>query len=150
MKRHLDWCTIYAVDFDGTLCKDIFPDIGEPNETLIEYLIKCKKNGDKIILWTNRVGEHLERAIKWCTERGLVFDAVNDNIPEVMEKYKDILKGQPASRKITADVFIDDAACNSGLPFKDPGCSVEKCWRPYCPIRKPYQMAYKEDLPESN
>ena len=25
---------IYAVDFDGTLCSDAFPKIGEPNEKL--------------------------------------------------------------------------------------------------------------------
>jgi len=133
----LDGCTIYAVDFDGTLCENKFPGIGEPNERLIKWLIGRQKGGDKIILWTNRVTQHLEEAVEWCAKRGLIFDAVNENIPEIMERYRDILKGQPASRKITADVFIDDAACNDGLPFKNPGCPVKDCWRPYCPTRKP-------------
>lgn len=41
---------IIAVDFDGTLCKDCYPDIGEPNQRLIEYLRKRKIFGAKIIL----------------------------------------------------------------------------------------------------
>ncbi len=135
MKQHLDGCMIFAVDFDGTLCEHEFPEIGRPNEKLIGWLIKRRKAGDKVILWTNRMGEYLDNAVKWCEEKGLIFDAVNDNVPEIMEKYKDILNGKPPSRKITADVFIDDAACNDGLPFGRPGCGIENCWRKYCPNR---------------
>lgn len=31
---------IIAVDFDGTLCENKWPEIGIPNEELIEYLKK--------------------------------------------------------------------------------------------------------------
>ena len=31
---------IIAVDFDGTLCENKWPDIGEPNVDLISYLKK--------------------------------------------------------------------------------------------------------------
>lgn len=31
---------IYAVDFDGTLCANAFPEIGEPNTALINH---CKE-----------------------------------------------------------------------------------------------------------
>ncbi len=132
MGHHLKDCTIYAVDFDGTLCENKFPDIGVPNEKLIRWLIEKQKQGDKIILWTNRVGPYLEKAVKWCSERQLYFDAVNENIPEIIEFYKHILNGFPASPKVTADVFIDDAACREGLPFKNPGCHIETCWRDDC------------------
>ena len=30
---------IYSVDFDGTLCSNRFPEIGEPNLNLIQFLI---------------------------------------------------------------------------------------------------------------
>lgn len=137
MGHHLEQCTIYAVDFDGTLCEHKFPDIGAPNMKLIKWLISKRNEGDKVILWTNRMGERLKEAVKWCEEKGLFFDAVNDNIPEVMERYKEILNGKPPSRKITADIFIDDAACSEGLPFTGSttetcggcqGCSTD-CWR---------------------
>lgn len=32
---------IIAVDFDGTLCENKWPEIGEPNTNLIGYLIEC-------------------------------------------------------------------------------------------------------------
>ena len=35
---------IIAVDFDGTLCSDCYPDIGKPNLPLIE-LLKALKRG---------------------------------------------------------------------------------------------------------
>lgn len=41
---------IIAVDFDGTLCENKWPEIGMPNEELIEYLKKRQANGEKLIL----------------------------------------------------------------------------------------------------
>ena len=95
---------IIAVDFDGTLCYSEWPALGEPNVRLIEYLKKWKTTGGKLILWTCRAGEALDAAVKWCSEQELTFDAVNDNLPEIVEKYGN------NSRKITCDYYIDDRA----------------------------------------
>ncbi len=95
---------IIAVDFDGTLCYSEWPALGEPNVRLIEYLKKWKMTGGKLILWTFRAGEALDAAVKWCSEQELTFDAVNDNLPEIVEKYGN------NSRKITCDYYIDDRA----------------------------------------
>lgn len=54
---------IIAVDFDGTFCFSNWPDIGEPNLSLIEYLKQMRALGNKLILWTCRVGEALEKAV---------------------------------------------------------------------------------------
>lgn len=132
MGMHVEGFTIYAVDFDGTLCEQRFPDIGRPNEALINWLVERRKTGDKVILWTNRVGRYLEAAVKWCNDRGLFFDAVNENIPESVEQYKDFLDGGKPSPKITADIFIDDAACGVGFPFGNSGCSIKNCWNRSC------------------
>lgn len=128
MGKHLENCVIYAVDFDGTLCGQKFPEIGEPNRDLINWLIKQQKVGNKVILWTNRVGRFLENAVKWSAAQGLFYDAVNENIPEIVEKYTDILGDEKPSPKITADIFIDDSACGRGLPFKNNGCGINDCW----------------------
>ena len=45
---------IIAVDFDGTLCYSNWPELGEPNRPLIEYLINQKRSGNKLILWPCR------------------------------------------------------------------------------------------------
>lgn len=73
---------IIAVDFDGTLCENKWPEIGMPNEELIEYLKKRQTNGEKLILWTSRNEEQTQDAVEWCKKYGLIFDAVNDNLPE--------------------------------------------------------------------
>ena len=36
---------IIAVDFDGTLCENKYPKIGEPNKELIEQLAEERKKG---------------------------------------------------------------------------------------------------------
>ena len=43
-----------AVDFDGTLCENKWPDIGNANLELIEQLKYAKGKGAKLILWTCR------------------------------------------------------------------------------------------------
>ena len=50
----------YAIDFDGTLVEDKFPEIGEPikDRVALVQLLRCK--GHKIILWTCRTGESLQ------------------------------------------------------------------------------------------
>ena len=93
---------VIAVDFDGTLCKNAYPNIGEPNETLIRYLLDEQKRGSKLILWTCRCGKYLDEAVSWCLKHGLKFDAVNDNIPEATKFFVS------NSRKIFAHVYIDD------------------------------------------
>ncbi|MCR4690636.1 MAG: hypothetical protein K5739_04775 [Lachnospiraceae bacterium] len=96
---------IIAVDFDGTLCYSNWPELGDPNEVLIAYLKEWKKQGNKLILWTCRAGEPLDNAVLWCKQQGLEFDAVNDNLPEIVSMYGN------NSRKITCDYYIDDRAC---------------------------------------
>lgn len=93
---------IYAVDFDGTLCRNAWPGIGEPNEALIRWLKREKEIGATLILWTMREGKGLEEAIAWCAERGLTFDAVNDNAPELQKEFRN------NPRKVFADKYIDD------------------------------------------
>lgn len=95
---------VIAVDFDGTLCKNAWPDIGEPYEGMIEDMKNLRRHGDKVILWTCREGEKLQEAVDWCAQFGLTFDAVNDNT----EEQKKFYGGN--CRKIMADVYIDDKA----------------------------------------
>lgn len=115
---------IIAVDFDGTLCENKWPEIGEANEDLILYLRNLQSTGMKIVLWTCRVGERLNEAIRWCHAQGLVFDAVNENVPEVLQW----MGGD--SRKIYADVYIDDKmGMNFNLPYstiKIPKIAIDK------------------------
>ena len=105
--------TIYAIDFDGTLCENAWPDIGKPNYMLIQILKALREKGDKIILWTCRTADRLDEAIAWCKEQDLEFDAVNENLPEIIGQFG------TESRKVFADVYVDDKVISPNLKFSE-------------------------------
>ena len=83
----------------------MFPEIGDERPFAVDVLKKFQKEQHHVlILWTVRNGEYLDEALKWCEERGLVFDAVNTHCFE---------EGEPDSSayfscKVNAHLFIDD------------------------------------------
>ena len=90
-----------AVDFDGTIVENRYPEIGKPILFAFESLKKLQEEGHRLILWTYRHGVHLEEAIQFCEKNGLKFYAINKSYPE--EDFDNTI-----SRKILADIFIDD------------------------------------------
>lgn len=107
-----------AVDFDGTLVENKYPQIGEPLRFGFNTLIKMQRDGWKIILLTMREGLLLEEAIKFSAKQGLIFDAVNEN---PFWKHKD----EEPKRKIHADIYIDDHGL--GIPKDSQGVNWFKC-----------------------
>lgn len=99
---------IIAVDFDGTICTDAWPEVGDPIEPVIEYVKYRQSKGARLILWTNRVGKPLEDAVAWCAEQGIILSAVNDNLPDVVERFGS------NCRKIFANEYLDDRALLPG------------------------------------
>lgn len=97
---------IVAVDFDGVLCSNDFPDIGYPNYLTISLVRQLIDDGHEVILWTTRNGAELEAAIKWCEDYGLHFTCINEPAPSNVKEFGD--KYPTMSRKIYADVYIDD------------------------------------------
>ena len=93
---------IIAVDFDGTLCESNWPGIGLAKKNVIRALKREIAGGAKVILWTCREGVQLMDAIKWSVDEGIVFDAVNDNLPENKEYFGN------DSRKVYATEYWDD------------------------------------------
>src|SRR5690242_21560099 len=92
---------IIAVDFDGTIVENRYPSIGREISFAFETLKALNNAGHQLILWSVRSGQQLEEAVAFCKERGVEFYAVNKSYPE--EKYDESI-----SRKINADLFIDD------------------------------------------
>lgn len=118
---------IIAVDFDGTLCENRWPNIGAPNKMLIQRLIELRRQGHKVILWTMRTDKPMEiqgetrkllfEAVDFCEQQGLIFDSVNEPDEENAERFGN------DSRKIYADIYIDDHNVSSdfmarfGIPY---------------------------------
>lgn len=111
---------VIAVDFDNTLAFNGFPDISRavPNRSLIRMLRRAQNLGYSVILWTCRENyggkffddsHSLSQAVSFCRKYGLFLDAINHGKVENPGDYTNRL----VSRKIPAQVYIDDAA----LPF---------------------------------
>lgn len=99
---------VIAVDFDGTIVENNYPEIGEPKLFVFESLQEIEKAGHQIILFTTRTGNLLNEAVEFCRNNGIEFYAINRSYPE--EKLQDM-----GSRKIMCDVFISDKNFG-GLP----------------------------------
>ena len=94
---------IIAVDFDGTIVEDRYPDIGPEKPFATETLRMLIEKGHLLVLWTVRQGPDLDKAVQWCHERGVDFYAVNKDYPEETQQ-----GNNRYSRKLKVDIFIDD------------------------------------------
>lgn len=111
---------IIAVDFDGVLCENKFPDIGPPNYEIISLVRELIDKGHEVILWTTRNGEELTKAVDWCGDRGLRFCNVNGPAPSNKSEYENVYPTE--SRKIYADIYIDD----HNIEYVETGKSLGK------------------------
>lgn len=93
-----------AIDFDGCLCTDAFPAIGEPNWAVIDRAKAEQQAGAGLILWTCREDQLLLDAIAACEGWGLTFDAVNESLSDWIEAFK------TRPRKVGATEYWDDKA----------------------------------------
>lgn len=108
---------IIAIDFDGTIVEDRYPDIGVPVVGAFEWMKKFQAAGAKLILYTMRSDDDIEVygyerrellvALNFCREHGIEFWAANEN-PEQKE--------WTSSPKVHAHRYIDDRA--AGVPLK--------------------------------
>lgn len=99
-----------AVDFDGTIVENKYPQIGKEIPFAIETLKKLADEQHRLILWTVREGKFLEEAVEFCRKKGLEFYAVNRDYPEEEKE-----NNNHYSRKLKADIWIDDRNVG-GLP----------------------------------
>ena len=98
-----------AIDFDGTIVEHRYPKIGNEIPFATDTLKMLIKDRHRLILWTVREGKLLDEAVEWCRERGVEFYAINRDYPEEDTAHHGF------SRKVKADIFIDDRNLG-GLP----------------------------------
>lgn len=101
---------IIAVDFDGTCVEHDYPDVGLDVEGAVDTLQELNKRGHKLILYTMRSGDKLDKATKWFKDRKIALWGINEN-PEQHE--------WTSSPKPFANIYIDDAALGCPIMFID-------------------------------
>ncbi len=115
-----------AVDFDGTIVDHEYPEIGKEKLFAFQTLKELEKMGARLILWTFRTGKELDAAVEYCRKNGIEFYAVNKNYPEE-------IFDETISRKIDADIYIDDRNIG-GFPG----------WSGVWQILTPYEIEQRE------
>lgn len=109
---------IIALDFDGTIVENKYPDIGAPIMKNINKVKEEIAKGARVILWTSRVGTYLQAAVNFCDKYGIHLEAINKNLPDMIELF-----GSDC-RKIFANEYWDDRAVY--MSDKDIGEFSEK------------------------
>jgi hypothetical protein len=99
---------VVAVDFDGTIVRHAYPEIGETVPLAIEGLLAFQQKEWKIILNTMRSGERLQHAVDYLEARGVSLYGVNLNPTQ---------RHWTESTKCYAPLYIDDAALGCPLIY---------------------------------
>jgi hydroxymethylpyrimidine pyrophosphatase-like HAD family hydrolase len=120
---------VIAVDFDGTIVEHRYPAIGKEMLFAFATLKALQQKGHKLILWTIRTGPLLDEAVEFCRQNGVEFYAVNKNYPEEQLDEK-------TSRKLNADVFIDDRTIGGFIGWSE-------VWQALHPEGGDYNMQLK-------
>jgi hypothetical protein len=100
-----------VLDFDGTVVKHRYPDIGE-DIGAAPILRRLVKNGHSLLLNTMRSRncegiDTLQPAIDWFVNEGIPLYGINENPSQ---------KSWTSSPKVYGNIYIDDAAM--GAPLK--------------------------------
>lgn len=95
----------FAIDFDGTIAYDAYPEIGSLIPGAKETMAKIRELGGQIAIWTCRTHQAREDAKEFLKTNGIKYDKFNEPFDENVNQY-----GGDHARKIFADVYIDDRA----------------------------------------
>ncbi|MBT5188196.1 MAG: hypothetical protein HOM01_15415 [Kordiimonadaceae bacterium] len=98
----MDRKKVIAIDFDGTIVHESYPEIGEAIEGAVESIRRIKELGAEIVIWTCRTNEQLGDARHWLVSMGIPFDFINENTTTELEHWG------TDPRKVAADRYIDD------------------------------------------
>lgn len=96
---------IVSVDFDGVCTvRDAWPEIGEIDGAMLRALRRAQGAGHRLILNTARTGQYLAQALQACELQRVLFDGVNENLRERIERFGG------DCRKVSADLYLEDRA----------------------------------------
>ena len=112
-----------GIDFDGCLVSWNFPLVGKDIGSA-EVCRDLVKKGVKIILYTMRDKEFLDNAVKWCNDNKIELYGINENPSQTWSD----------SRKVHADIYIDDQAL--GCPLKEDKTISDRPFVDWKKIRK--------------
>lgn len=113
---------VAIVDFDGTLCKFAFPDVGPVEPNVKEALETLREAGYTIKIHSCRTATYWNRE----DERKIHIWAIRDFLIEHRLPYDAIILSQTMDKPI-ADVYIDDRAIRYDNNWLEIAERLSKC-----------------------
>lgn len=106
---------VIGLDFDSSIVKWAFPNIGEPIPGAFEWLHKFQDIGILFVLNTMRSnnegnGNVLKEAVDFVESKGIKLYGINNNPDQ---------NGRDLSNKVLADLYIDDLAVGCPLIYEE-------------------------------
>jgi hypothetical protein len=99
---------IIAIDFDGTIVKNVWPKIGRLRIGARWVLRVLHKRGHILILNTCREGNLLNDALRFLSDNDIFIHYANQNSRDRIREYGG------DCRKISAELYLDDRGFFSG------------------------------------
>ena len=95
----------FAIDFDGTLVVDAYPDIGIPKLEIVNKVKQLILNRHKVILWICRTGEYLQNATSYISE----LEGLDKQFEEVVAngKRKEVIFADRFPLRYFVDAYDD-------------------------------------------
>jgi hydroxymethylpyrimidine pyrophosphatase-like HAD family hydrolase len=97
---------LIAIDFDGTIVEEAFPELGALKPHAKRVMQRIRNEGGRIAIWTARNKRFDEAIQTFLKDNDIPFDVYNDHFPENKEKYN--WTAELGSPKIFAEIYIDD------------------------------------------
>lgn len=116
-----------GVDFDGTVVKNEFPEVGLEVHDAVQSLEYMRDKGWNIVLHTARCGIYLNAAIKWFRDRDIPLYGINCTPDQ--QKF---LKGHAVAEygvKPHCHAFIDDSAIGAPVMVRSDMLKPYIDWR---------------------
>lgn len=103
-----------AIDWDGTIVNDgAYPEAGKFKNNAVDTIRRIIKHGGEVVIWTCRNGYEQEEKIKKKLSTAGIYDF---KINQPFDHFTNIYGGDN-SRKIFADVYIDDRAIGAVIDW---------------------------------
>lgn len=104
---------IIAIDFDGTIVEQSYPEMGKIKKNAKSIINRLYDEGNTIIIWTVRSNANnaLDSMIRFLEEKQIKYHKINENADSILNdsSWTDF------SPKIYADIYIDDRGIK-GIP----------------------------------
>ena len=103
---------IISIDFDGTVVRHEYPNVGADVPGAVDNLRWLVDQGHELVLYTMRSRKYLEHAIDWFKNRGIPLAGI---------QYAPGQSDWTSSNKCYANIYIGDDALGAPLIYPENG-----------------------------